>query len=126
MDRPNLDSLTPEQARYIEDLEARVNGASVLLQELNLISNGYAQDLMNIRTGNAGENDKNLNYLKSDKNDATFAKTMVIVDNINKILAIEKATKNTVTKDEPVEQETITTVTEKKKYNIQDFVKKGV
>jgi len=124
MEKPNFDNLTPEQARYLELLEGQVNGASNLIKELNLISEGYAQDLMKIRTGQAGEEGKNLNYIKPDKNDTIFARTMVLVDKIDKILAIEKATKQ-VEPEVKEAKETKKPAEPVKRKNFQDIVLNG-
>jgi hypothetical protein len=116
MEKPNLDNLPKEVQEYIEWAHGALNGASSLLVELNLISDGYAQDLIKIRTGKAGENGKNLNYIKSDKNDTIFTRVMVLFDKSDKLLNIERTTKGISNTETTVKETTVTTKTEIKEH----------
>jgi GTP-binding protein EngB required for normal cell division len=122
MNKPNLDNLTPEQGRYIEYLEGALSGSSNVIRELNLVFDGYASDLMKIRTNTSGKDGENLQYFKKEK-DPFFDKVMVVLDKIDKIVKLESLTKKPDNKKSPQKEvvEETTTITTTKEVVVNPY-----
>lgn len=104
----NLLHQLPKEARdYILHLEACLNGASELTNELNLVSNAIAEEIKIVRE-------------KGDilANDKYFDKIMTLIDKSSKLKALSE--KKEVVKEEEPEEEQV----ERGRKNIQDFVMK--
>lgn len=121
MIRPDTSTLNDAQILYIEDLERRLNGASNLIQKLNMASDIIARDLSYIMDRNEyssviGQDGtekliNNLIFLSSNKDSKVFERTMALFDKIDKIKALAQIT---------VEQATVEKKPQKKLTNLQD------
>jgi uncharacterized protein YrzB (UPF0473 family) len=121
MIRPDISTLNDSQILYIEDLERRLNGASHLIQQLNMASDIMARDLSYIMDRNEitvlrdeEGNEKfinNLIFLSSNKDSKVFERTMALFDKIDKIKALAQITVETSEEKKP----------QKKLTNLQDI-----
>lgn len=85
MKRPDLEKLSKEQLKYIEELEGCIGGSSELILELNMTARVFADDLKAYRTGE-GE----VKYIgKSDKT-KKFEHTITLFDKFDKIKALSE------------------------------------
>lgn len=112
MKRPSFKNLPVEVIRYIEELEATVNGSSDLIKELNLVSDTIAKEIGAVRLkGNVMSDDK------------SFDKIITLIEKSAKVRALSTPAKK---EDKPDEEkaETETEETKPTMRNISDLAKK--
>lgn len=124
MERPDLAALNTQQVKYLTYLEAKCQGASNLIAELNLMADAYAKDLAMIREGKDGAEGKNLTFMKEGK---SFERTLVLIDKIDKFKSLAKATAEPVVKKTELTKVPDETEIKEpaKPRNIQDFAIKS-
>lgn len=85
MERPDIGNTTEEIRHYIDSLEKRVEGASMLSKEISLLKAGIAHDLQLIRLGEQGEEYEHLKYICLDKLSPKFNLVKILMTNINTV-----------------------------------------
>ncbi len=85
MERTDFGEATEQQIAYVEYLEKRVEGASILAKEISLLKAGIAHDLQLIRNNEQGDEYEHLKYICLDKLSPKYNLVKVLMTNINAV-----------------------------------------